>query len=339
MKHLKISTWNIERLDTLLKPPTNDDQERKKAARLLAIARQIRAMNPDILCIQEGPPLERIDGFTHHVLADHYVPIKSDQARYDINGDEWIWFLVKPALAPLCHLQPTQVWDEFAGRKWPLRLWGAPETVEHEHYRHPQVMVLDWQDQRVEFIGLHLKTKVSWRDQQTLWENGGPDQEMFIRELICARMRLASEAANVRDYIEAKFRQAENPALFVLGDLNDGPGRDYFARHYLFFDLVSLLQGQVFSAQHGLTHALVDTPSHLRWSVQFENFVAPQQPAETLLDHILFSQSLGDGRLGLQAGQARVEHEIHEIVNAQNYKYAQTSNHRPVSLRVAVAEE
>lgn len=49
-----------------------------------------------------------------------------------------------------------------------------------------------------------------------------------------------------------------NPAIFVMGDLNDGPGKEPFEERYLYFDLISNVQGDVFWARRFLNHALFD---------------------------------------------------------------------------------
>ena len=334
MGQIKITSWNIENLDGLLQPSSNPTTQRHKGSRLAAICQQIRAMSPDILCVVEGPTDARIDQFTHDVLQDDYLAVKAADNEYATKGTQWIWFLVKPELAPHCHLQPIRVWDSFTQKKWEVHYWGEHETSSHDHYRHPQVLVLDWRGQRVEFIGLHLKSKIVSRTQEQMWKNGGDDRKKYIEEAVKARIKLATEAANVRTYIDVKFKQVVNPAIFVMGDLNDGPGKEYFERHYLFFDLVSNIQGDVFFARKFLNHALFDFDESLRWSAQFENFVEPNRKPEILLDHVLFTQGLVDDTLSLQVEPKAglVEHEITELINSQNYKYAHTSDHRPVSV-------
>ena len=169
-----------------------------------------------------------------------------------------------------------------------------------------------------------------------MWENGGEDRLKFVEGAIKARIKLATEAANVRKYIDAKFNQVSNPAIFVMGDFNDGPGKEYFEERYLFFDLLSNIQGDVFFASKFLNHALFDFDESLRWSVQFKDFIMEDRKPEILLDHILFTQGLVDGSLNLEveANAGYVEHEISELINSQNYKYAHPSDHRPVSLVV-----
>ena len=336
MGHIKITSWNIEKIDGLLTSSSNPTTQRHKESRLAAIREQIHAMSPDILCMIEGPTDARIDQFTHDVLQDSYFAVKAPDNEYDTRGIQWIWFLVKPELAPNCQLQRTNVWDSFTQKTWEVHYWGKHETSIHDHYRHPQVLVLDWHGQRVEFIGLHLKSKIVSRVQEQMWESGGDEREEFIEEAVKARIKLATEAANVRDYIDVKFKQVANPAIFVMGDLNDGPGKEYFEKNYLFFDLVSNIQGDVFFARKFLNHALFDYDESLRWTVEFDDFIDPNRKPEILLDHILFTQGLVDGSLNLQveAKAGFVEHEITELINSQNYKYAHTSDHRPISLVV-----
>ena len=122
--------------------------------------------------------------------------------------------------------------------------------------------------------------------------------------------------------------------MLVLGDLNDGPGKELFEREYLFFDLVSNLQGNVFFAQKFLNHALFDYPPRLRWSVEFEDFVDEQRDPHILLDHILFTQALVDGSAPLQVEPhaGLIEHEVHHLVNAGLSAKRRTSDHKPISV-------
>ena len=164
-------------------------------------------------------------------------------------------------------------------------------------------------------------------------------RQEFVREALKARVKLATEAANVRAYIDAKFAQTPNPAIFVLGDLNDGPGKEFFERQYLFFDLVSTLQGDVFFARKFMNHALFDFAHELRWSVRFDDYVDPARDPCILLDHILFTQGLVDGSLPLRVepGAGFVEHEVHALVNAGEPANRKSSDHAPVSVWITIA--
>ena len=118
-----------------------------------------------------------------------------------------------------------------------------------------------------------------------------------------------------------------------MGDLNDGPGKELFERQFLFFDLLTALQGSIFEAEKYFNHALFDYPDPLRWSVHFQDKIDPGRSPNILLDHILFSQALVRHELPLQVEPqaGRIEHEIFDRLNAQLPKKYKLSDHKPVS--------
>lgn len=332
MGTVKVTSWNVEHLDRLAKDDLSATEQRRRDA----VVREIRELSPDVLCLLEGPKGEEgIDRVSDELLEGEWVAVKANDGRYKILGTQWIWFLVRAEHSDRASLLPVDAWDAFAGSSWKVNFWGEFEETNHYHYRHPQVLVLDWNGFRVEFVGLHLKSKFV-NEGQRMWEGGGQEQMLFIQGALEARIKLATEAINVRAYIDSKFEQVEKPALFVMGDLNDGPGKEYFEDHFLFFDLISNIQGDVFWARRFLNHALFDFPGNLRWSVYFRDFVQPERDPHILLDHILFTQGLVDGSLPwkIEANAGKVEHEVHDLVNAGLPASAKTSDHKPVSVMV-----
>lgn len=140
----------------------------------------------------------------------------------------------------------------------------------------------------------------------------------------------------MRAYIDARFNQVPAPGILVMGDANDGPGQDYFEALYMFFDLVSNLQGNVMESDRFFNHALFDFPEALRWTARYRDDVMsiPASRNPLLIDHILMSQPLVSGALPLQAHAhaGLVEHQAYERANAGASASARTSDHRPVSL-------
>lgn len=332
MGTVKITSWNVAHLDRLVKEDLSDFERRRRDA----VVREIRELSPDVLCILEGPKGEEaIDRVSNDLLGGEWVAVKAADGRYKTLGTQWIWFLVRAQHSGRASLLPVETWDALASGAWKVHLWGEFEERSHFHYRHPQVLVLDWEGLRVEFIGLHLKSKYVNQGAR-LWSAGGTEREQYVREALKARIKLATEAVNVRAYIDAKFGQVVNPAIFVMGDLNDGPGKELFENTYLFFDLISNVQGDVFWARRFLNHALFDFPGDLRWSVYFRDFVEPERDPHILIDHILFTQGLVDGSLPwkIEARAGKVEHEIHDLINAALPASAKTSDHKPVSVMV-----
>lgn len=337
MGQIKIVSWNVEHLDRLAKDNLNNVEKKRRDS----VAEEIRALDPDILCLLEGPKGEDgIQRVADQVLGNAWVPVLASDGSYATQGNQWIWFLVKPALAVKASLLPPATWDAFTGEtRWPVHFWGQFEEDRHSHYRHPQVLVLDADGLRVEFVGLHLKSKFV-NGGQAMWNAGGTQQEEFIREALKARVKMTTEVLNVRKYVDAKFQQVTKPAIFVMGDLNDGPGREFFEERFLFLDLISNIQGSIFDASRFLNHALFDFPDHLRWTVKFKDFVSPERDEHILLDHLMFTQGLVDGTLPWQVKPhaGKVEHEIHDLINASLTGNAKTSDHRPVSVVVNVTE-
>lgn len=332
MGTVKITSWNVAHLDRLVKDELSEFERRRRDA----VVREVRELSPDVLCILEGPKGEEgIDQVSNDLLGGEWVAVKAVDSQYKILGTQWIWFLVHKDHSDRASLLPVETWDALASGSWKVNFWGEFEERNHFHYRHPQVLVLDWEGLRVEFVGLHLKSKFV-NEGQRMWEAGGEERNEFIREALEARIKLATEATNVRAYIDAKFGQVANPAIFVMGDLNDGPGKELFEGTYLFFDLVSNVQGDVFWARRFLNHALFDFPGELRWSVHFRDFVEPERDPHILIDHILFTQGLVDGTLPWKIEQraGKVEHEIHDLINAALPASAKTSDHKPVSVIV-----
>ncbi len=351
MGTLKLTTWNIEWLDKLMRTlddPGASSQTRQNALmRAAAIQQEIEEIDADILCMVEGPNGEdKITRFCADHLNNDYVPVLRSGDPYRQNGRQWIWFLVKPALADKVSLLPVETWRTYAdnvapegegGKKWPVHYWGALDTARHGHYRHPQVLVLDHDGTRVEFIGLHLKSKFV----RTGRFHGTPSQKQdYVEEAIKARIKLATEALDVRRYIEHRFLQEEDPAIFVLGDLNDGPGKELFERQFLFFDLLSNIQGDVFFARKFLNHALFDYRQELRWSVHFKDKIDPNRDPHILLDHILFTQGLVNDSLPLQveSGAGLIEHEIHDRINSTLNSKQETGDHKPVSVLITTQD-
>ena len=176
--------------------------------------------------------------------------------------------------------------------------------------------------------------------RSALLKAGGERKNTFVEKAMKARAKLATEAIDVRRYIDRKFEQLEKPAIFVLGDMNDGPGKEFFEEQMLFFDLVSNIQGDIFSASRFLNHALFDYPDNLRWSAQFNDFITEENGKKVLIDHILFTQPLVNWQLDVtvEPNAGFVEHEVHDEVNSLLKYNQKTSDHKPISLLISIKD-
>ncbi|MDQ0314416.1 endonuclease/exonuclease/phosphatase [Amorphus orientalis] len=367
MDHFKLTSWNIEHADKLIDDleAENEDDRRKAEARRDAIRDEIAALEADILLVSEGPNGEaRASRFFADVAPDYDLVVRGSEDRRDYGmrgtdattGRQWIWFLIRNGTAiegSLLHLDRWQdlteanSGGEHANGRWDVSF---PKFVtdhvafdidrNHSHWRHPQVLLASVNGERLEIIGAHLKSKFT-----RLRPRGDPTDEDFfsqnprlVADLIKARTKITTECADIRHYIDHRFNTDANAAMIVAGDLNDGPGKERIERRFLYHDLLSTLQGEVFFARRFLNHALFDAPEGERWSVFFHDRLDPGRDPKILLDHILFSQSFTNNpqvenfAYKARTGGGLVEHEVHHAITGTRPKYAMTSDHKPVSM-------
>lgn len=375
MSHLKLCSWNIAEFDQALNGTSPLDVSRRSA-----IADEIRQLAPDILCIVEASrDLVALRQFVANELGDAYeIPVLpgteealqiADEAEkwsaltrlYRLPNRkksaagpaaQWIWFLVRRSLGANPALVPPAVYDAFAQSqyedaedrdatdgKWTVYWWHTEKPVRHRYDRHPQVVSLTLAGQTVEIIGAHLKSKIN--TQRPEYKDGYLTGE-YLATAVGARGKLATEAVHMRKYIDARFAQEPDPRIFVVGDLNDGPGKEFFERKYMLFDLVSNVQGSIFEAKRFLNHGLFDYDERLRWTYFLDKAdpIDPQRIPYVLLDHIMFTQALTRAgslpRVDAHAGW--VEHKLHDTINAERRRNP-TSDHKPVSLLIRIAED
>jgi hypothetical protein len=375
MARIKFTTWNAEWLEYTAgvdlgwvepgqrvfigKAPTKE----VAAARIEGLKAVVSEVDPDILFLCEAVVgVRHMSDFVAKHMPGYDLVVRQggDDGTYGIKGNQWLWFLVKKALsdsrAP--ELVDNLTWKDYTAKQSKMGHKDGQWTVsiprvkdgevlanirkKHGHYRHPQALALNWNGQRVEFIGLHLKSKLVSRKprnrrQDEDFEDYAREKKVssYLAESHMARIKLTTEATDVRYYIDQRFDQEGEPSIVVLGDLNDGPGKELLEREYLFHDLIGNLQGEIFFADRFLNHALFDSPGHLRWTVKFKDFLDPDRPEKILLDHILFTQAMtrgGSGPLFVPAGAGLVEHEIYERITSLLPRDAEVSDHRPVSV-------
>lgn len=336
-----------------------------------AIAAEIAAIAPDILQVGEGPNGEAraAEFFARAAPGFRLITRGGDRRDYGMDGNDavtgrqWLWFLVRdglPVTAQLQHLDRWRAYTEQASGgehkdgswqvsypRWQAGAGGAPGQLlfsvpqSHRHFRHPQVLQASIDGAYVEIIGCHLKSKLI----NGLKVAGNPTDTQFfaqnpelVAELIKARVKITTEAADIRHYIDARFDEDQNAAIIVAGDLNDGPGKERIERRFLYHDLIGSLQGEIFFARRFLNHALFDAPDGERWSVHFVDRLESERDPRILLDHILFSQPMTRSPAGppspfrARPRGGRVEHEIHHRIASSVPKFAAPSDHKPVTM-------
>jgi len=342
---LKFTSWNLDWADTLVAGTTLPKKyavphpERKNL-----IFQTLREIDPDIFCMVEGPRGEqRAKTFGEDVLQGEWVPVflgdgtGAKDKQYETSGWQWIWFYVKPEIADRCRLQDVSVWVDRTGPlKWKIHPWGEPcLTKDLYHYRHPQVLIYTFEDgSAMEMIGVHLKSLRP--DTPFSRDDDGNISFYYLQEALTNRIKIATEARNVRAYISQRFADSAgtDPAIIIGGDCNDGEGQDYFEENYLFFSVVSNLEGSILKSPEFFYHALFDYDPSRSWSVMFKDEVTgkPADENRLLIDHILYSQPLRNGPYPVHArpNAGLVEHDAWEKFSTGAPFPA--SDHRPVSI-------
>ena len=344
--------------------PHKAPSKAKAKKRIKAIETFIESLNSDILFLCEAPQgQDEMEEFAKKVTPDYDLVTRPSGESYETGGRQWQWFLVRKSLSDQVapNLVPIPVWRNFAATQdqsmsedgtWKvaaprLKTVGGVDDVpvssriKHQFFREPQVLRFTFGGAQHEVIGTHLKSKFTGgtprarRDDETLDEYVESSKKVrkYIAKSHEARVKLSSEALAVRAYIDQRFAQDADPSILIVGDLNDGPGKELMEREYLLHDLISNLQGEVFFARKFLNHALFDQPDALRWTSKFKDILDPQRNEHILLDHILFTQALtraGTSPLQVQSNAGRVEHLSHEEGESTFGKLL--SDHRPVSV-------
>ncbi|MEO1406856.1 MAG: endonuclease/exonuclease/phosphatase family protein [Pseudomonadota bacterium] len=335
--------------------------------RVEAVSKYIGMMDASILFLCEAPEGEaEMEDFVKKHAKDYDLVTRQSGDSYETEGRQWQWFLVKKDVADRISpsLVPVSTWRQFASDEDPsigadgewkvalprLRTIGGVKDVPvstrvpHSFYREPQILRFNSGGAQHEVIGAHLKSKFTGGKPRARREDESFDDYLEsskkVREYIAkshaARVKLSSEALAIRAYLDRRFAQEADPSIFVVGDLNDGPGKELMEREYLLHDLISNLQGDVFFARKFLNHALFDQPTSLRWTAKFKDSLDPGRDEHILLDHILFTQALarsGSSPLQVKSGAGRVEHLLHEGAEAE-FGRGLLSDHRPVSVEM-----
>jgi hypothetical protein len=122
-----------------------------------------------------------------------------------------------------------------------------------------------------------------------------------------------------------------------LGDLNDGPGLDYFEENYLAHNITDILVGSAFAPELIFAHAQHDVAAATRYTAVFDDFVENVKKKKLLLDHILLSPTL-TGATGLRKvpNSGTIHHQEYaaQVKNGGKKREDRPSDHRPVSVEL-----
>lgn len=342
MPTLRVASCNLEWMNDWFTsdsdPPAfkptfvRDGQTNETATTAARVAALIRAIDPEILAVQEAPsrPAE-MDLFIRDYLSDAGTP------RYrfflgDSGAAQKLALLFKPQAVSAASLTPHAA---IAGLidPWLADVDGDLYLEEYAFTRTPLVVDLAVGGHALQLLVMHTKSSFV-NNGQWMWTDPTRRQE-YVALALTARRRNATEGMRVRDYLDARLRADPETLILVLGDLNDGPGLDYFERNYLAHNVTDILVGSAFAPEWIFGHAQHDVPAVRRYTAVFDDFVenVPRRPL--LLDHVLFSPGLtGANDLRKVQGSGTIHHAEYEaqVFNGGARREDRPSDHRPVSV-------
>lgn len=341
---MRVVDWNIEHMNSWFVP--NDDPSfpamrtsypgggfgggRIDDVPALAqrVANILSELDPDVICIQEGAGEEEVELFL-----DQFLTIPNGETWRVLSGAGGAQKLIIAARTDR-NVSSLTIADDTAGMAVQLDADYEADTdgdavleTDTSFAREPQVVDLDAHGHSIRIINCHLKSK-HVPDGERLFNGTQAERREFIRAALVNRRRISAEAFRIRSYLDELFDSDPDRLILLVGDLNDGPGFDFFERKYLTHSVVDLVFGSILLPDGRLTHPLIQSGQPRPASAFFDDFVEDVQNKPLLLDHIGLSPELS-GWLD-SARIANDEFDAEVKLDAEREREKLPSDHRPV---------
>jgi endonuclease/exonuclease/phosphatase family metal-dependent hydrolase len=342
MPNLKIASWNIEWMNDWFAPgsgpaafrPTftrdgliNDTHTTAQRA-----ADLILALDADLLALQEAASRQaEVDLFIQTYLSNGGIP-RYQAIVGDSGSAQKLALLWKPGSVASVAMAPSPD-IQYLLDPWQADVDGDTFLDEYQFTRQPLVVNVIVGAHPFQVIVMHTKSNFV-NNGAELWNNPASRQQ-YVVEALKARRRNSAECFRVRHYLDRVLDAATTARLIVVGDLNDGPGQDYFEEFYLTHSVTDILVGTSFAPERIFRHAQHDESPEERYSAVFDDFVENVLAKRLLLDHILLSPGFRSGTgLRRRAGTGAVGHAAYQalVEGTGQRRQDRPSDHRPVSV-------
>lgn len=335
---LNIAVYNMEWMVKLFDINGDLKQDTESLERAGKLAEVVKAIDPDFLGIVEGPDTtksgsksasEQIKEWADHFgLASEYQAVHG----YPSNGMQELCALFKSSKISVTH-KPTE-----AKNKHPFNEPFLTDTNEelikeqYEHYRPPlelSVKPADGGNELARIIVAHAKSK------------GIFDRIDFARyEQLSERNRrkLFAECFSIRERCDQWLEEKPDRHVIVMGDINDGFGKDYYEQRFS-RSAVEILLGDVWYPERVLKSVIKDKPrvGKYGWTPSTSRFTdtVTKDKLNVLIDHVLVSQRVTI--LDTTVWNPYIDHkpdEKDQMVKEIKEHLNGASDHFPVSVRV-----
>lgn len=289
---LNIAVYNVEWMMRLFDTQGNLKTDSESRQRAQDLATVVAAIDPDILGIVEGPDTTVSGSKTASAQMEQWASFYGLDSSYRAThgfpsgGRQELCVLYKSSLVDIAH-KPTM--DQ---NKHPFNQPFTADTNEalvkelYEHYRPPlELSVKAVEDGRelTRIIIAHSKSK------------GIFDRVDFARyEQLSERNRkkLYAECMSIRERCDQWLDSNPARAVMVMGDINDGFGKDYYEQRFS-RSAVEMLLGDVWYPEKILRSVLIDKPKlgKYGWTPATSRFTdtITNDTLNVLIDHILVS--------------------------------------------------
>lgn len=330
---MKIANWNIEWMNDWFTPisagapawrTANESRGITDVAALAGrVARVIRALQAEVITIQEGPSRAG----EMQLFVDDFLDGGFEVFGPTGRGTQRLFTLVRRggAVEQAARIWPGPDRIDFA-EPWPVDVTGDLVLEGYEFTREPLEVELTVGGRRLVVVNLHTKSKYVHMGRP-LWDDPAT-RPQYIAQAVRNRRRIAAELMRLRTHLDETLTTDPEARIVVAGDLNDGPGVDFFEQHYLIHNVVAVVSGNPFNPRRMLRHAFIDRELRDRnFTARFDDFIDGIRDRPLLLDHILLSGSLYWAALR----NARIEHEAFEaaIDPGASGRMREPSDHRP----------
>jgi hypothetical protein len=262
---MRLMNWNIEHMNSWWEggnqsPPVMRQSYQGSSfspaiANVPELARRaaqvIKDVDPDLIALQEGPGLPEIQHFLTELVGGAWQILRGQ------GGAQALLVAVREGRGIESFAQGETTVDDIVLDGPFIADTNADLQLEEVDFaRVPQVIRFEAHGQAFTLINNHLKSKFVNRGR-SLFEAGGQDRLEYFSKSLIARRRISGEAYRLRTFMD---RILEDPEanIIVAGDLNDGPGSDYFEENFLTHSVVDRIFGSIFHRDKQLTHVLLD---------------------------------------------------------------------------------
>jgi hypothetical protein len=345
VESIRYVNWNIEWMDHLF---ASDSEIAKSYENIpdcldqcIRISRVIKELDADIIAIEEGPAnIRRMQLFCDRFLDGEYLVFGGLEEGEGISSNQQLFFIVRKS-SNIKNPEIFEPLDQEMRKSWEFDVDGDCHLESYKFTRRPlalrgAVTLSDGTTRPIYFLCIHTKSKYVG-DGKHLWNSkNAEDRHKFIVKSVKNRRRIAGECLRIRKLLDKVIFSSEpNPLLIVSGDMNDGPGMDFFEELYLLSDCVDVLLGSPFHQKKLLHSLIVRTkwiPLKDQWTIEFDDFVDNVKGRRQLLDHIFVSQSLLKRIVRASVAHVEFNHNVEEV----DSMLFRPSDHRPVYADIAI---